>query len=136
MKIAAQTGGDLRELIPERSYGFDYNTAAKEARNEIARGFCPKLLEGNEPVDAYDTIFIGSPNWFKSIAPPVLAFLRMHDFSGKTIVPFCTHGGGGFGGMEHKIAEECKGADVRPGLAAEGETENRKVADWLEALAL
>lgn len=44
LKIASQTCGTLRELIPERSYSFDYNTTVKEARNEISRGFCPRLL--------------------------------------------------------------------------------------------
>ena len=44
LEIAKQTGGTLRELIPDKNYSFDYNTAAKEVRNEIFRGFCPKLL--------------------------------------------------------------------------------------------
>jgi flavodoxin len=60
------------------------------------RGFCPKLKFGDEPIDDYNTIFIGSPNWFRTLAPPVMSFLRKHDFSGKTVMPFCTHGGGGF----------------------------------------
>jgi flavodoxin len=61
-EITKQTGGDERELIPEKAYSFDYNTASKEVRNEIIRGFCPKLKSGDEPIDDYDTIFIGSPN--------------------------------------------------------------------------
>ncbi|MBP7105480.1 MAG: hypothetical protein KBA83_10180, partial [Fermentimonas sp.] len=40
---------------------------------------------------------IGSPNWFKTLAPPVMSFLKRHNFAGKTVIPFCTHGGGGFG---------------------------------------
>lgn len=47
LEIAKQTGGCLRELIPEKNYSFDYNTAVKEVRNEISRGFCPKLISGN-----------------------------------------------------------------------------------------
>lgn len=79
------------------NYSFDYNTAAKEVRNQIARGFCPTLISGNQSIGDYETIFIGPPNWFKTIAPPVTSFLSHHDFTGKTVIPFCTHGGSGFG---------------------------------------
>ena len=48
LEIAKQTGGAIRELIPDKNYSFDYNTAAKEVRNEIYRGYCPKLTSGNE----------------------------------------------------------------------------------------
>ena len=88
LEIAKQTGGDIRELIPEKSYSFNYNTAAKEVRSEIARGFCPKLLSGNEPIDDYEIIFIGTPNWFKTMAPPVRSFLRNHNSRGKNSSTF------------------------------------------------
>jgi flavodoxin len=68
LEIAKQTGGTIRELIPDKNYSFDYNTAAKEVRNQISRGFCHKLISGNESIDDYETIFIGTPNWFKNIS--------------------------------------------------------------------
>jgi flavodoxin len=132
IEIAKQTGGDLREIIPEKQYSFDYNTASKEVRDEINRGYCPKLKVGNEPIERYDTIFIGSPNWFKRIAPPIMSFLRMFDFSGKTIIPFCTHGGGGFGQIETDISRECINAKILHGFAANGMISTEKVSDWLE----
>lgn len=63
-QIANLIDADARELIPENNYSFDYNTAAKEARNNVKDGIYPKLKSGDEPVDSYDYIFIGSPNWF------------------------------------------------------------------------
>ncbi len=134
-EIATLTGGQLRALVPEQGYAFDYNAAAKEARSQIERGHCPRLQSGNEPIDGYDTIFIGSPNWFRSIAPPVLTFLRGHDFTGKTVVPFCTHGGGGFGQIEDQIKKECKSARVLHGLAVPGGASPAEISAWLEALA-
>lgn len=107
LEIAIQTDGALRELVRDNNYSFDYNTATKDVKNQISRGFCPKLISGNEPIEDYQTIFIGSPNWFKTLAPPVLSFIRAHDFTGKTVIPFCTHGGGGFGQIENDIAREC-----------------------------
>jgi len=134
LEIAIQTGGDIRELIPDKNYSFDYNTAAKEVRNQIARGFCPKLVSGDEPIDDYQTIFIGTPNWFKTLAPPVMSFLRQHDFTGKTIIPFCTHGGGGFCQIENDIAKECESSIVLPGIAVNGTASSEEVTNWLKKI--
>lgn len=134
LEIAIQTDGALRELIPDNNYSFDYNTAAKEVRNQISRGFCPKLISGSEPIEGCETIFIGSPNWFKTLAPPVLSFLRQHDFEDKTIVPFCTHGGGGFGQIENDIARECPKSNILPGIAVNGTAQSEEVTKWLKTI--
>lgn len=134
LEIAIQTDGVLRELIPENNYSFDYNTAAKEVRNQIARGFCPKLISGNESINDFKTIFIGSPNWFKTLAPPVLSFLRQHDFTDKIVIPFCTHGGGGFGQIENDIAKECSKSIILPGLAVNGNVSEETVITWLNQI--
>jgi flavodoxin len=134
LEIAVQTGGTLRELVPDKNYSFDYNTAAKEVRNQISRGFCPKLISGNEPIDEYQTIFIGSPNWFKTLAPPVMSFLRQHDLTGKTMIPFCTHGGGGFGQVENVIDNECPKSTLLPGIAINGTSTSEEVEDWLKTI--
>jgi flavodoxin len=133
-EIAVQTGGTLRELIPDKNYSFDYNTAVKEVRNQISRGFCPKLISGNVSIYDYQTIFIGSPNWFKTFAPPVMSFLRQHDFTGKTIIPFCTHGGGGFGQIENDIAKECSTSIILPGFAVNGTIPSEEVTNWLKTI--
>jgi len=134
LEIAKQTGGTIRELIPDKNYSFDYNTAAKEVRNQIARGFCPSLGSGNESIDGYQTIFIGTPNWFKTLAPPVMSFLRQHDFAGKTVIPFCTHGGGGFGQVEIDIAKECSNSTILRGVAVNGTVVPAEVTDWLRTI--
>ena len=105
--IALITDGDLREIEPEEPYSFSYNTAVKEVRTQIEKGYCPPLRRGVESVGDAETIFIGSPNWLTTFAPPVLSFLRSVDLSGKTIIPFCTHGGGGFGHMLEDYRREC-----------------------------
>jgi flavodoxin len=134
LEISKQTGGTIRELIPEKNYSFDYNTACKEVRNQIARGYCPKLLSGNECINDYETIFIGSPNWFKTLAPPVMSFLKEHDFAGKTVIPFCTHGGGGFGQIENDIAKECSKANILSGFAVNGDAETEELINWLKVI--
>ena len=133
-EISIQTGGTIRELKPEKNYSFDYNTAVKEVRNEISRGFCPKLISGNEPVDEFQTIFIGTPNWFKTLAPPVTSFLRQHDFTDKALIPFCTHGGGGFGRIQDDLAKECQNSRILTGIAVNGLVNPEAVAAWLESI--
>lgn len=94
-KIQRITGGDLFEIRPEQAYSTDYDTTERQARQEVKNGFRPVLAEQPQDMAQYDTVFIGTPNWFNKIAPAVASFLGEHDFSGKTVVPFCTHGGNG-----------------------------------------
>lgn len=134
--IAIITDGDIRELIPEKPYSFTYNGATKEARSEIERGYCPKLLSGNEPISNYEYIFIGSPNWFKTFAPPILSFLRSVDLDEKTIIPFCTHGGGGFGQIEINISKECPNSKMLLGFESTSDFDDKQVEDWIDGIKI
>jgi flavodoxin len=78
-----------------------------QAKVEIQAGHLPALRSTLDQIESYDTIFIGSPNWWDTIAPPVATFLSAYDLSGKAIVPFCTHGGGGLGRISQDIAKLC-----------------------------
>lgn len=134
--IVLLTDGDIRELVIEKPYSFHYNGATKEVRNEMERGYCPKLVSGNESVGDYEYIFVGSPNWFKSFAPPILSFLRSVDLNGKTMIPFCTHGGGGFGQIENNISKECPNSKLLPGFAVTSDYDDKQVQNWLEDIKL
>ena len=129
--IALVTDGELRELKPQKPYSFSHNTAVKEARYEIENKHCPPLIEGAEPVGEAEVIFIGSPNWLKSFAPPVLTFLKTVDLSGKILIPFCTHGGGGFGRMMQDYKNECNNSIIKDGLALEGDYSFDELQNWL-----
>lgn len=84
--IALITDGKLLELKPQDPYSFSYNTAVKEVRIQIEKGICPALMPSDAHVGDFDTVFIGSPNWLKTFAPPVLSFLRATDLSDKAII--------------------------------------------------
>lgn len=94
-KIQRATGGDLFEIRPARAYSDDYDTMERQARMEAKNGVRPALAEQPHNMAQYDTVFIGTPNWFNKVAPPAATFLADNDFSGKTVAPFCTHGGNG-----------------------------------------
>ena len=130
--IALITDGELQELEPQDPYSFSYNTAVKEVRAQIEKGYCPPLRQGLANIDDFETIFIGSPNWLKTFAPPVLSFLRTTDLSGKTIIPFCTHGGGGFGHMLEDYKRECGASHIKTGIALKGDYSFDELQKWLE----
>ena len=134
--IALIIDGELRELKPEKPYSFSYNTAVKEARAEIEKGYCPPLSQGAESLGEAEVIFIGSPNWLKTFAPPIRTFLHQVDLRGKTIIPFCTHGGGGFGKMMEEYRASCPASTVQEGLALKSDYDFEDLERWLSALSI
>jgi flavodoxin len=133
-KIHDRTGGELFEIIPQTAYPADYHACTVQAKKEIQAGYKPELQTKIESIAAFDTILLGSPNWWSSIAPPVAAFLSSFDFSGKTIAPFCTHGGGGQGHIAGDIKKLCPGAKVLNCLAVGGQTApaDKDLLAWLK----
>lgn len=82
----------------------------------------------------YDTILLGYPNWWASIPMPVASFLEEYDFFGKTIVPFCSHGGGRFGQSLTAIAKLVPDAVMGEALSIHysgGSSMPSDVAAWL-----
>ena len=132
--IALITDAELLELKPQDSYSFSYNTAVKEVRAQIEKGVCPELMQFDINVADFDTVFIGSPNWLKTFAPPVLSFLRATDLSGKTVIPFCTHGGGGFGNMIEGYKKEYSASRVLLRLTVKGTYTFSEMQKWLESI--
>lgn len=130
--IAEVTGGRLCQIKPKIAYTADYGKVVKQAKEELSKGYLPEIEKIEDDVSAYDTVFIGTPNWWSSVAPPVQTFLRGNDFAGKTIYPFVTHGGGGGGHIERDIRALCRGAHVKPALVVyEGQTDGAVIKNWI-----
>lgn len=132
--IHDKVGGDIHEITPAAPYPRDYNTVLERAKREIRGGYSPELA--GEPVDfeRYSRIFVGTPNWWSTIAPPVVTFLSSCDFSGKTVFPFCTHGGGGVGRIQTEIARLCPEARVMNvlGIYGSGSSQlEKEILDWI-----
>lgn len=68
-------------------------------------------------MEQYDTVILGYPNWWALIPMPIASFLEEYDFSGKTLLPFCSHGGGRFGQSLTAIAKLAPSATLLEGLA-------------------
>lgn len=133
--IAQQIDADCLEIIPEKPYPNDYTSVVNQAKQEISRNFRPALKNAQINLNKYTTIFIGSPNWWSNIAPPIATFIDTNDLSAKKIIPFCTHGGGGFGHIPQDIKILCKNAIVLNGFANYGSSINlQEVKKWLSKL--
>lgn len=104
-EIQAQTGADLFEITCVEPYSSDYNTVLEEAQRDQNVQARPELAGHVENMDEYDIVMIGYPNWWASIPMPIASFLEEYDFSDKTILPFCSHGGGRFGQSLTAIAK-------------------------------
>jgi len=132
-------GGDIVEIQPVNPYPDDYNATTKQAKRELNSGFKPALKTRVENIGSYDFIFVGSPNWWSTIAAPVKTFLSEYDLSGKTIAPFITHGGGGMARCVDDIKILCKDSTVLEGLAVWGESQSAaqsEVSEWLRKLGM
>ena len=133
-EIQKQTGADIFEIEPVKSYSENYNTVLREAQRDQHRQARPELKNRVENFAQYDIILLGYPNWWASIPMPIATFLESYDFSGKTIMPFCSHGGGRFGQSLTAIAKLAPNANITEGLSVHysgGGTLKSNIAKWL-----
>lgn len=134
-EIQAQTEADLFEIQLVEPYSTDYNTVLEQAQQDQNAQARPELSTHVEDMEQYDIILLGYPNWWASIPMPVASFLEEYDFTGKTIVPFCSHGGGRFGQSLTAITKLVPEAVLGEGLAISysgGSGMPDDVAAWLE----
>lgn len=134
-EIQTQTGADLFEIELVNPYSDDYNTVLDEAQRDQNEQARPELSSHVENMDEYDTILIGYPNWWASIPMPIASFLEEYDFSGKTIIPFCSHGGGRFGQSLTAISKLVPDASMGEALSVHysgGSSLSDDISEWLK----
>lgn len=132
-------GGDMIGLELAQPYPEDYKSVTEQAKRELKAGFKPPLTTVVDTMHEYTQVFVGSPNWWGTIAPPVMTFLSSYDMAGKTIIPFMTHEGSGLGRSVADIKKLCPKATVLEGLAIRGtkfESAEPDVVAWLNKLGL
>ena len=114
------TGGDLFLIQTEDTYPSDYRKTTDVAADEQNDNAHPALFSHVENMDQYDTIVLIYPNWWGTLPQPLFTFLEEYDFSGKTILPLCTHEGSRMGSSEKDIASLCPEATLLDGLDVRG----------------
>jgi flavodoxin len=138
-QIKKATNGDIFEVQPVKDYPDDYNSVVDQAKKEINANYKSALKTQVKNIKTYDVIFVGSPCWWGTIAPPVATFLSSYDLSGKTIVPFMTHEGSGMGHSVSDIKKLCPKSTVLDGLPVRGSSVKRAQKDvikWLREIKM
>ena len=114
-EFGRQLGADVVAFDVTAPYDGDFNATVVRCKDEMATGNLPVLAPLKVDFNKYDVIFLGYPIWFGTYAPPVSALLNEKDFTGKTIVPFCTFGSGGLESSTSALATAIPDAVVKDG---------------------
>lgn len=139
--IIQQTiGGDLFRIETVQQYPLDHDPLVDQAAEEQDADARPELTTHIENIDQYSTIILGYPNWWGDMPQPLYTFLEEYDLSGKTIIPFVTHGGSGFSNTRDVISRLQPDAIVSDNTlslsrdsVADSETD---VVAWAESLGI
>ena len=139
--IAEATGADTFEIKTAAAYPADYRECTEVAKKELEENARPAIVGKVDNWQDYDTVFLGYPIWWSELPMAVYTFLESYDWSGKTVIPFCTSAGDVMTGKEANITKYAKGATLREGLGLEGkrvqetpDSVKPEVAAWLKKL--
>lgn len=96
--IEERTGAEMFPIILTEKYSSNYNECLEQAKDQRGQDEIPELTEHIDNLDDYNVIFLGFPNWWYTIPVAIDSFVAEHDLSGKTVIPFVSHGTGGLAG--------------------------------------
>ena len=111
---------DMFQIDTTYEYSKSYMTCIEEAKQELHEQARPEMKNPLPSIDDYDTIILGYPNWWGTMPMVCYTFLEAYDFTGKTIIPFCTNEGSGMGSSERFIKKLCPAATVLSGTPIHG----------------
>ena len=143
-EIAHQTGASIWEIKEADPYPVKYDDCITRAKKELQAKARPAFVGTAPDLAAYDTIYLGYPNWWGSAPMVVYTLLDKSKADGKRILPFCTHEGSGLGSTASKLAKAYPNAKIeQKGLAIRGATAQKDakavqkaVAEWLKSLGI
>ncbi len=138
MWIQDEIGGDLFSIQVKEPYSADYNECLDRAADEKAEKARPVLKNTVENFSDYDIIFIGYPNWWYTAPMAVFSFLDEHDFSGKRVVLFCSHGTGGLASSVKDITAALPDSTIESNVIGVSRDDisisHDTVKSWLKAI--
>lgn len=138
-QIARALDATLFQIVPAVAYPEDYEAQVAQAEDERQRGYEPALQAVVPDMRSYETVFLGFPIWGMTAPSVIRSFLSRHDLSGKTLVPFITHGGYGLGSSLAVVTEHAPRARLLEGFSKQCDQERetlREVTQWLGSVEL
>lgn len=140
--IAEATDGDLFELEPTEPYTDD-DLDWTDDNSRVTREYEDESLRNVELVsttvenwESYDTVFIGYPIWWGIAAWPVDQFVENNDFTGKTVIPFCTSSSSGIGNSGNLLAGLAGTGNWQDGERFRSGADEADIQEWVESLGL
>ena len=134
-KIASITNGDLFEIEPKEKYtNADLDWTNKQSRSSVEmknKSFRPEMKENSLDISSYDTILIGFPIWWGVCPTVVNTFIESKDFTGKTLIPFCTSGGSGMSYAENDLRKTYPNYNWKEGKSLTGRENNEDLKNWI-----
>ena len=134
-KIASITNGDLFEIEPKEKYtNADLDWTNKQSRSSVEmknKSFRPEMKENSLDISSYDTILIGFPIWWGVCPTVVNTFIESKDFTGKTLIPFCTSGGSGMSYAENDLRKTYPNYNWKEGKRLTGRENNEDLKNWI-----
>ncbi|MBQ4370366.1 MAG: NAD(P)H-dependent oxidoreductase [Oscillospiraceae bacterium] len=133
-RLAKAIGAELFEIEPETLYTeADLNWQDKKSRSSLEmldRSSRPAIRSKAADMAEYDVVFVGFPVWWHREPSIIDTFMEAYDFSGKTVIPFATSGGGGIGDSGKNMQALAPGAKVEQGQRFAGRTDEKELGDW------
>lgn len=131
--VAKLTGSQLVGVKPVTPYSDDYKTCVDQSMFQVEKGECPPVTYDKTDLSDVDTVYIGTPIWFGTIAGPILTFINENDkLKGKKVAVFCTHGGGGKGHTDEDMKKFCPEAELLETLAVKEGGTPEEIEAWTE----
>lgn len=137
-KIAALTGADIYEIVPaepytdeDLDYGNDQSRTTLEMNDENAR---PEIGGEDISLEGYSTVYIGYPIWWGEAPRIMSTFAESHDFTGMTVIPFCTSGGSGIGESGDILAGQAGTGNWLSGERFGGNVSEADLQTWIDEL--
>ena len=139
-KIAEGLQADLYEIVPEEPYTEDdlnYNDNNSRSTLEMNDASARPAISGSvENMDQYDVVFLGYPIWWGEAPRIIDTFVESYDFSGKTIIPFCTSGGSGMGSSATDLEQLTSGAEWLEGQRLSKNDSQDDIMKWVNSLGV
>ncbi|MBP3848069.1 flavodoxin [bacterium] len=133
-KIKNITGGEIFEIKTIKEYPRNYTDVVNLAKQEKEQDLRPELANKID-ISNFDIIYLGTPVWWYTFATPIKTFLTEYDFTGKTIIPFCTHGGGGASATYSDMEKLCPNSTIKTGFTSyEHSAKDSEIEEWINNL--
>lgn len=136
--IWENVGGDKVLVRTVEPYPASFDAVVDRNHEEAVGRILPSIQNSGINMEQYDVVFIGYPIWNMTIPQAIRTFLSMYDFSGKTVIPFCTHNGYGSGRSYADISDACPESSILEGIAIDASEvliSESDIIAWIERVS-